>query len=83
MEIYYAIINIVSYLASSKIIDEDEQNELKGILDKLLALEAKNENSTLQETFDAITDANDVGGVKNWDEMIEEFKELIVNGKRT
>lgn len=80
-ELYYAIVNIVDYLALAEV-DNDEERELYRILDKLLRFESECKEADINETFDAIADANDVGGVKSWQEMVKEMKELFKNGER-
>lgn len=80
-ELYYAIVNIVDYLALGAYSDEDGR-EMYKILDKLLVFEADNYGSTIDDVFEAIADANDVGGVKSWQEMVKEIKELFKNGER-
>ena len=80
-ELYYAIVNIVDYLALAEV-DNDEERELYRILDKLLRFESECKGADINETFDAIADANDVGGVKSWQEMVKEMKELFKNGER-
>lgn len=80
-ELYYAIINIVDFLALAEI-DKLEQFELYRILDKLLAIDSGYNGMPIDDEFNAIADANDVGGVKTWQEMVAAFKELYVNGER-
>lgn len=80
-ELYYAIINIVDFLALAEI-DKLEQSELYRILDKLLAIDSGYNGMPIDDEFNAIADANDVGGVKTWQEMVAAFKELYVNGER-
>ena len=80
-ELYYAIINIVDFLALAEV-DKDDASELYRILDKLLRIDAEHNNQTIEENFEGIADANDAGGVKTWQEMVEVFKELHKNGER-
>lgn len=80
-ELYYAIINIVDYLTLTEI-DKMDQSELYKILDKLIAIDSGYNGETIDDEFNAIADANDVGGVKTWQEMVAAFKELYVNGER-
>ncbi len=81
VEIYYSIINIVDYLALADI-DRNDASELYRILDKLLRIEADRMGEDVNNTFNAIADANDVSGVKSWQEMVEAFKELFAKGER-
>lgn len=80
-ELYYAIINIVDFLVLAEV-DKLEQSELYRILDKLLAIDSGYNGTPIDEEFNAITDANDAGGVKTWQEMVEVFKELHKKGER-
>lgn len=80
-ELYYAIINIVDYLTLAQI-DKMDQSELYKILDKLIAIDSGYNGEAIDDEFNAIADANDVGGVKTWQEMVAAFKELYVNGER-
>ena len=80
-ELYYAIINIVDFLALAEV-DKDDGSELYRILDKLLRIDAEYNDQTIEENFEGITDANDTGGVKTWQEMVEVFKELHKKGER-
>ncbi len=80
-ELYYAIINIVDFLALAEV-DKLDQSELYRILDKLLAIDSGYNGMSIDEEFEGITDGNDVGGVKTWQEMVEVFKELHENGER-
>ncbi len=80
-ELYYAIINIVDFLALAEV-DKDNASELYRILDKLLRIEAEENDETMEENFEGIADANDAGGVKTWQEMVEVFKELHKKGER-
>lgn len=80
-ELYFAIVNIVDFIALSDI-DRENASELYRILDKLLRIDAEYSEEDINDTFEAIADANDVGGVKSWQEMVWEFKELHRNGDR-
>lgn len=80
-ELYYAIMNIVDYLALGAYSDEDGR-EMYKILDKLIVFEADNYGSSIDDVFEAIADANDVGGVKTWQEMVTEIKKLHESGER-
>ncbi len=80
-EIYYSIVNIVDYIANVDM-DSNNRSELYRILDKLLRIESDRAGEDINDTFNAIADANDVSGVKSWQEMVEAFKELFAKGER-
>jgi hypothetical protein len=80
-ELYYAILNIVDYLALSDT-DRETRSQLYRTLDKLLWIHADDIGEDISETFAAIADANDVGGVKSWQEMVYEFTMLFEKGER-
>ena len=80
-ELYYAMMNIIDYLALAEI-DKLDQSELYKILDKLIAIDSGYNGESIDDTFNAIADANDVGGVKTWQEMVVEIKKLHENGER-
>ena len=80
-EIYYSIVNIVDFLALTET-SRETRSALYKILDDLLWIEAENNDEDISDTFDAIADANDVGGVKTWQEMVFEFAKLHESGER-
>ena len=80
-EIYNSIVNIVDYLALTDT-DRETRSKLYEILDELLVIEADNLDENISDTFAAIADANDVGGVKSWQEMVYEFTMLFDKGER-
>lgn len=80
-ELYYAIMNIIDYLALAEI-DKLDQPELYKILDKLIAIDSGHNGESIDDEFNAIADANDVGGVKTWQEMVTEIRKLHKNGER-
>lgn len=80
-ELYYSIVNIVDFIALADI-DRETQSELYRILDRLLRIEADYEGEDINDVFEGITDANDVGGVKSWQEMVVEFKDMFKKGER-
>ena len=80
-ELYYSIINIVDFMALTDI-DKETQSELYRILDRLLRIESDYLREDINNTFESITDANDVGGVKSWQEMVVEFKDMFKKGER-
>ena len=79
MEIYYAIVNILDYLAKQK-------SRVYGFTDVLNQLAYEliriGEGSSIQEVISSIADANDAGGCKTWEEIIDRFRELYKNGER-
>ena len=74
MELYYAIVNILDYLAKHKNLTEEKRMELYFILNKLL--------TTSGETIEDIANANDCGGCKTWIEIVDRFRELYTSGER-
>lgn len=80
-ELYYSIVNIVDFIALTDI-DRETQSELYRILDRLLRIEADYEGEDINDVFEGITDANNVGGVKSWQEMVVEFKDMFKKGER-
>ena len=80
-ELYMSMVNIVDYLALNNL-SLEEKADLYEALDALLRVEAKQHETSTEDAFDAIADANDAGGVKSWMEMVEVFKELWEKGER-
>ena len=80
-ELYYSIVNIVDFIALADI-DKETQSELYRILDRLLRIESDYSKEDINDTFEGITDGNDVGGVKSWQEMVSEFKDMFKKGER-
>ena len=80
-ELYYSIVNIVDFIALADI-DKETQSELYRILDRLLRIESDYLREDINNTFESITDANDAGGVKSWQEMVSEFKDMFKKGER-
>ena len=75
MELYYAIMNIVDYLALSKNnINKTRRVELIYILDDLLDMRG--------DTIKDIADANDCGECHTWDQLIDAIRELFETGDR-
>ena len=75
MELYYAIINIVDYLAiNTYTISETRRGELIHILDDLLDM--------IGDTIEDIADANDCGECHTWDQLIDAIMELFETGDR-
>lgn len=76
MEIYYAIVNILDYLALNEL-DERQISKFMRILNKLAGeLVRIQENESVQEVIESVADANDVGGSTTWREIVEEFRKL-------
>ena len=80
-ELYYAMINIVDYLALYEV-SKENQSELYEVLDKLLKIDSEDNGETTQKNFGGSADGNDVGGVKTWQQMVKEFRKLWKNGDR-
>ena len=75
MELYYAIMNIVDYLALNKYnLTPKRRAELIYILDDLLDMRG--------DTIADIADANDCGECHTWDQLIDAIRELFETGDR-
>ena len=75
MELYYAIINIVDYLALNKnTIAPKRRAELIYMLDDLRDMRG--------DTIADIADANDCGECHTWDQLIDAIRELFEIGDR-
>lgn len=75
MELYYAIMNIVDYLALNKYnLTKARRVELIYILDDLLDMKG--------DTIEDIADANDCGECHSWDQLIDAIRELFEAGDR-
>ena len=73
--LYYATINIVDYLALYEdVIPKIKKSKLYRILFEL--------QSITGDTVEDIADANDAGGCKTWNELVNRFKELHKKGER-
>lgn len=70
MELYYAIVNIVDYLAKN-----GNDSKLYETLDTLLAM--------TDHTIEDIADANDCGGCSTWNELVDGIRELFETGERS
>ena len=89
-ELYYAMLNIVDYLALEDNLDKQTAEHLYDILDILLDIDTKQNHlqdgedveQARKENFDGITDANDAGSARDWKEMAAIFRHLWVNGDR-
>lgn len=81
-ELYYAIMNIVDFLALAENLNELSEKRLYVVLDRLLTEDSFYNDESTEDTFNAIADANNVGGVKTWQEMVKEIKVLFENGER-
>ena len=82
MELYYAMVNILDYLAVREITFESRVRMLC-LLDVLAeeSVKAGFDNS-IHECIESIADANDAGGCKTWVEIIDVFRELHRKGER-
>ena len=72
MELYYAIMNIVDYLAINE--DTPIKGSLYSILDRLSHL--------AEATIEDIADANDCGKCETWIELVEKIRKLHKSGER-
>ena len=72
MELYYAIMNIVDYLAINKY--TPIKGSLYSILDSLSHL--------AKVSIEDIADANDCGKCETWVELVEEIRKLHKSGER-
>ncbi len=73
--LYYATVNIVDYLALYEdVIPKIKKSKLYRILFEL--------QSITGDTVEDIADANDAGGCKTWNELVNRFKELHKKGER-
>ncbi len=87
-ELYYAMLNIVDFLALEENTTETEEKLYK-VLDDLLDVETtyhlkdgEDFKQARKEMFEGITDANDAGCANDWKEMAAIFRHLWVNGDR-
>lgn len=87
-ELYYAMLNIVDFLALVENTTETEEKLYK-ILDDLLDVETiyhlkdgEDFETARKEWFEGITDANDAGSARDWKEMAAIFRHLWINGDR-
>lgn len=74
MELYYAIMNIVDYLALNNNLSKTRRRELIQILYYLLNMRG--------DTIEDIADANDCGECHTWDQLIDAIMELFETGER-
>jgi hypothetical protein len=75
MELYYAIMNIVDYLALNKYsLSKERRADLIYILDDLLDMRG--------DTIEDIADANDCGECQTWNQLIDGIRELFETGER-
>ena len=88
-ELYYAMINIVDFLALSEDVTKETEEKLYNILDELLDIDTKfrledgeDFAQARKENFEGITDANDAGSARDWKEMAAIFRHLFNNGDR-
>lgn len=71
--LYYAIMNILDYIALNNVTKENEISLYK-ILDSLLSIEGSK--------IEDLADANDCGNVDNWADFVAKLKQLFENGER-
>ena len=75
MELYYAIMNIVDYLALNNYnLSQTRREKLIHILDDLLDMR--------EYTIEDIAYANDCGECHTWDQLIYAIRELFETGDR-
>ena len=73
MELYYAIMNIVDYLALNKYnLTKTKRAELIYILDDLLDMSG--------DTIEDIANANDCGECHTWNQLVDAIRELFETG---
>lgn len=78
MEIYYAIVNILDYLAKHEEIKDSEYKKLLRMCYHLLPYLEGNEKDNLK----AIADANNCGNCEDFGTVIIRLRELYKNGER-
>ncbi len=88
-ELYYAMLNIVDYLALEDNISKETEEKLYKILDEILDIDTEYQlqdgedfKQARKDHFDGIADANDAGSARDWKEMAAIFRHLWVNGDR-
>lgn len=79
MELYYAMVNILDYMALH---ETAYPTALLNILDTLAAEYARQENTQAAEVIKDIASANDAENAENWTDIIEAFKALYKSGER-
>ena len=73
MELYYAIMNILNYMALNDVSKQEETN---------LFLSLTYLKDASGHTIEDIADANDCGECHTWREVVEALKELFESGER-
>lgn len=88
-ELYYAMLNIVDYLALEDNISKETEEKLYKILDEILDIDTEYQlqdgedfEQACKDHFDSIADANDAGSARDWKEMAAIFRHLWINGDR-
>lgn len=88
-ELYYAMLNIVDFLALEDNISKETEEKLYKILDEILDIDTEYQlqdgedfKQARKENFEGIADANDAGSAHDWKEMAAIFRHLWVNGDR-
>lgn len=75
MELYYAIMNIVDYLALNNYnLSQTRREKLIHILNELLGMSG--------DTIEDIAGANDCGECHTWEQLIDAIRELFETGDR-
>ena len=81
MEIYYAIMNILDYMALNEVSDETK-NKLFEIVDQLRECDKLSDESKT-EYISSLADANDCGAdCTTWEMVVSRLKELFETGER-
>lgn len=86
-ELYYAMVNIVDYLALNDVSDDIEYID---ILNKLTRLESERTIETIEDFMESFADANDCGPyldrnnieIPTWRDIVKAFRELFERGDR-
>lgn len=82
MELYYAIMNILDYMALNEVSDETK-NKLFQILDNLRDCDKDFSDESKTDYISSLADANDCGAdCTSWEMVISRLKELFETGER-
>lgn len=79
MELYFAIVNILDYMALH---ETEHAAALFSILDTLAAEYARQNDTEVEEVIQDIASANDAENADNWTDIINAFKALYASGER-
>lgn len=86
-ELYYAMVNIVDYLALNNVSDDTEYID---ILNKLTRFESERTKETIEDFMESFADANDCGEyldannieIPTWRDIVKAFRNLFERGDR-